>query len=444
MASVGRSMKIALWGYGDYGKELLTAISQSYSELYQVTAVFDRAYGNKPGAYADGIPVESPDLLRERFREGLFSAVLLGTLGPQICVEMTSQLELWGIPTVRLAGCADLVAAHDLSCCVNAGFQVQDRGYRLEKCRALYCFVDRHGTQEIPVFYDGCGRVVRDMWDDSDLAIDPGILNFTMRVDIEPETAVALEGTYCAVARFWGRNYWHFTFQHLDQIAVMERAGYEGLYVLPDVPFAHELVALSGLSSHRVFWTSEMQDGVAYRFETVLFVHQDGFKYRGDICAVPLMRIATQIEERAVNGMDVGSYPKRLFVKRIGTRRLLGAQALLDKYGFTTMVPEKLTVQEQIRYFHAADIVLTPHGANSTNSIYMRPSSVFIEAISRSWGFPMCIEALLEKGVHYLSVMGGNGPLDPDANPYADYRINCAVLEMSIRDAISLSEVRRR
>ena len=443
MANSSQGTKIALWGYGEYGKELYRAIGQAYSDSYEVTAIFDRASGEEPGASVNGIAVESPEALRERFREGLFAAVLLGTLSPHVSNGMTSQLKSWGIPIVRLGGNADLVTAESLDGYRGTDLQVLDRGYRLEECQALYCFVDRHGTQELPVFYDGCGHVVRDMWDDSDLAIDPGMLNFPMRVDIEPKAAVVLEGTYCAVARFWGRNYWHFTFQHLDQIAVMELAGYTGRYMLPDVSFAHELVELAGLSSDRIFWTSEMQDGEVYRFETVLFLHQDDFRYRGGISAVPLMRAAVQIEERATSGMAVDTYPKRLYVKRIGTRKLVGAQTLLDKYGFTTIVPEELTVQDQIRYFHAADIVLTPHGANSTNSIYMQPGSVFIEAFSRSWGFPACVEALLKKGVHYLSVMAGYSPLEADTNPDADYYVDHSVLEMAIRNAISLSEARR-
>ena len=443
MANSGQSTKIALWGYGEYGKELYCIIKQAYGDSYQVTAIFDRAYGKESTFFVNGIPVESPDVLRERFQEGLFSAVLLGTLGHHICNGMTSQLKSWGIPIVRLGGNADLVAAESFDSYRGASLQVLDRGYRLEECRTLYCFVDRHGTQELPVFYDGRGHVVRDMWDDKDLVIDPGMLNFSVRVDVEPKAAVFLEGTYCAVARFWGRNYWHFAFQHLDQIAVMEHAGYTGLYILPDVSFAHELVELAGLSSDRILWTSEMQDGEVYRFETVLFLHQDDFRYRGDFSAVPLMRAAAQIEERATSGMAVDAYPKRLYVKRIGTRRLMGAQTLLDKYGFATIVPEELTVQDQIRYFHAADIVLTPHGANSTNSIYMQPGSVFIEAFSRSWGFPACVEALLIKGVHYLSVMAGYSPLEADANPDANYCVDHSVLEMAIRNAISLSEARR-
>ena len=437
-------MKIALWGYGEYGKKLFSTISKSYGESYQVTVIFDRAYDGELEATVGGIPAESPNVLHERFQEGLFSAVILGTLSPHVCNEMTSRLESWGIPVVRLASGVNLVTAEDLNGCIDTSFQLRDKGYRLEKCQALYCFVERHGTQELPVFHDGRGHVVRDMWDDSDLSMDPGMFNFTMRVDIEPETAIALAGTYCAVARFWGKNYWHFTFQQLDQIAVMENAGYMGLYVLPDTPFVHELIELSGLSPNRIFWTSEMLDGVAYCFETVLFLHQDDFKYRRGVSAIPLMRMAAQIEERAISGMNDDSYPKRLFVKRIGTRKLKGAQALLDKYGFTTMVPEELTLQEQMRFFHAADVVLTPHGANVTNGIYMQPGSVLIEAFSRSWGFPMCVEALLEKGVHYLSVMAGYGPSGLDANPNADYYVDYSVLDMAIRNAISLSEARRR
>ena len=433
-------MRIALWGFGDYGKALYATVNQSYRDLYQVVAVFDRAHETMADAPVDGVRVENPDALLGRFQEGAFESVLIGTLGTHVYLEMAEKLKAWGIPVVHLADCAELVAAEDFDSCIEAEIQLDDEGYCLAECLGIDCFVDRHGTQELLVFHDGRGRVVRNMWDDSDLANDPGLLNFAMRVDAEPIARVDLEGAYCAAARFWGKNYWHFTFQHLDQIAVMERAGFTGVYLLPQTPFSRELVELAGISVNRVLWTSDMQEGVAYRFEKVLFVYPDNYSFRGNVSASPLLRVASRIESNAVDGMDIDGYPKKLFVKRVGTRQLEGVQKSLDEHGFVTIVPDNLTVSEQIRFFHAANIVLAPHGANSTNSIYMRPGSVFIETFGRAWGFPMCVEALLAKGVRYLSVVEDLNRSDQNADRNANYRVSNTLLEMAISNAVRLAE----
>ena len=36
--------KIALWGYGYYGHDIEAAVRDSWSEDYEITAVFDRNY----------------------------------------------------------------------------------------------------------------------------------------------------------------------------------------------------------------------------------------------------------------------------------------------------------------------------------------------------------------------------------------------------------------
>lgn len=132
--------------------------------------------------------------------------------------------------------------------------------------------------------------------------------------------------------------------------------------------------------------------------------------------------------------------PKRLFVKRVGTRKLLGADELLERYGFVTVVPEELTVEEQIQHFHAADVVVTPHGANSTNSIYMRPGTAFVETFDRDWGYPWSDDLLLRKGVHYLPVVQArNVPVSSHSSD-GDYRVSSPTLEHALRNAIRLAQ----
>ena len=68
--------------------------------------------------------------------------------------------------------------------------------------------------------------------------------------------------------------------------------------------------------------------------------------------------------------------PGRIFIRRTGTRRLLlpeRSEAMLERCGFRTVVPDGLPAAEQIRLFSRARIVLSPHGANSANSLYMPP-----------------------------------------------------------------------
>ena len=134
-------------------------------------------------------------------------------------------------------------------------------------------------------------------------------------------------------------------------------------------------------------------------------------------------------------------YPERLFVKRIGSRRLDISENLRARHGFEIIIHEKLSAVEQIHHFANADIVMTPHGANSTNSLYMRPGSVFIETFPNSYVNYCCHYTLNIQGVNYLPVVesffDSSGSL---TSRYRDYRIESRLIDMSIRNAEKLLE----
>ena len=54
--------------------------------------------------------------------------------------------------------------------------------------------------------------------------------------------------------------------------------------------------------------------------------------------------------------------------------------------------------------FYNADIVFCVHGANSTNCLYMRKNTVFVEAFSNYWMGLWNLYILVAGKIHYLPV----------------------------------------
>lgn len=52
---------------------------------------------------------------------------------------------------------------------------------------------------------------------------------------------------------------------------------------------------------------------------------------------------------------------------------------LLEKYGFESVLPEKLSLTEQAQLFASADVVVASHGAGLTNSVFCKPGTTIVE-----------------------------------------------------------------
>ena len=137
------------------------------------------------------------------------------------------------------------------------------------------------------------------------------------------------------------------------------------------------------------------------------------------------------------------SLPKKLYVKRIGKRKLLGADKLLAEYGFATMIPEDYSVLEQMTLFYNADIVFCVHGANSTNCLYMRKGTVFVEAFSSYWMNRCNIYALSAEGVHYLPVSTLETVRENKDGVFRDFTFPEILLRMTIQNAFIIHQAQR-
>jgi capsular polysaccharide biosynthesis protein len=248
---------------------------------------------------------------------------------------------------------------------------------------------------------------------------------------------ILFEGQYCILTKKHSGNYWHFTYSCLDIIWLLEQAGFEGKYVIPNKKFCSEILQLIGVSPERIVTLRNFEHNKIYVFEEVFYVTigKGQEKY-----GTPVLLEAAEFIKNKLP-LD-SSLPKRIYVKRIGKRKLLGADNLLAEYGFTTMVPEHYSVREQMALFYNADIVFCVHGANSTNCLYMRKNTVFIEAFSSYWINRCNLYTVASAEVHYLPVSTLETVWTNEDGISRDFTIPEVLLRMTIHNAILINEAK--
>ncbi len=169
------------------------------------------------------------------------------------------------------------------------------------------------------------------------------------------------------------QNLWHWVAESLPKLLALEQTGYNGPYILPqDSRVAEETLDLIGIAPER-----RLRAGGVYRVRRLLVPPRlSGFTLADNM---PLTAFLRQSLLDAVGGLPGG---KRCYVRRVGTRVIANEEDLLPvlaDFGFETMVPEELSLKEQLRYMTNADCSLMPHGANATLTLLQKPGSVFIE-----------------------------------------------------------------
>jgi len=92
-------------------------------------------------------------------------------------------------------------------------------------------------------------------------------------------------------------------------------------------------------------------------------------------------------------------------------------------------------VKEQMTLFYNADIVFSVHGANSTNCLYMRKNTVFIEAFSNYWKDRWNLYTLSAGKIHYLPISSLENVSGCENGRSRDFKISETLLRISIENA---------
>lgn len=427
-------MKIALWGFGRYGRRMYESLTRFCPKDVVIVRVYDIDYEalNKKSGNAS-LTIYNPVELLQDYNNGLFEKVLVCMYYDDVNTEPKQFLKNHFIPEFHLGGRDDFYSASFFEQ-GKRPFDIVQEGYGFYVLKNIYGAVPNYSFGELLYLFDQEGRVIKDYWNHVDLnSEDSFIYDYPFIFKNSKAGKIFCKGQYCFLTKkYSGNNYWHFTYDNIDILWLLEQSGFQGKYVIPEGDFCREILRLLDITPDRIVIASAFEHNKIYVFEEVFCVSNVNGRQWEDGASL-LVQAAEYIKKKLP--VDP-SLPKRIYVKRISRRKLLEADKLLAEYGFTTMIPENYTVQEQMTMFFNADIVFCVHGANSTNSLYMRERTVFIEAFSNYWIQRFNVYTAAAGKIHYMPITPMEMTTkDVDRISY-DFKIPEVILRMSIENAL--------
>ena len=168
-------------------------------------------------------------------------------------------------------------------------------------------------------------------------------------------------------------NLWHWLFESVPKICLMESAGYKGQYIVnASSKVVLEGLELMGVGPERIVHCAEPH--LIKRAVIPHVIHWSGIHKHE--------RLLSTIRERLLEAAGPLKGEKRCFIRRIGTRRLLNEAELLEAlrvYDIEVLVPEEHSLRDQIAFMSNAALTLSPHGANSALAFFQKRKSVLME-----------------------------------------------------------------
>ena len=425
-------VRIALWGYGQFGKRTAESMKRYWGGAFAVTKIYDQEKRERDPWW--GIEVSDPGDISGDYHAGAFEKVMVCINAYDARDLVKKSLDGIGIQWFFPGNKEDIVPAAQLEQYEEDQLSVREEGYSLFCLKNMRGAKSDHDVWGLIHLFDEEGRIPEESvrrflsWEPDRTLMIPFRLKHAI-----PER-VKLEGAYCALADLYTGNYWHFTFQCADRVAMLEDAGYQGKYIIAGTGSNLALMHMLGVGDDRIIKAADLENHKVYEFEKLVLLsfarNNNGYSPEA------LARVVKKVKNQLVRREDA---PKKLYVKRVGMRKLIRGDEIAEKLGFEIFVPEEHSVKEQMEAFYNADIVLTPHGANSTNCIYMREGSVFAEVFSSAWENIINRRMCETLGVHYLSETGE--PVPQFRNQYgvvADYTVSEEKLNSLVKNAEEL------
>jgi capsular polysaccharide biosynthesis protein len=180
------------------------------------------------------------------------------------------------------------------------------------------------------------------------------------------------------------RNYYHFLFDALPRYGIFKEA-------LPDASIDAVLVPHGTRYQRQLLEMLDLgvpllqpEDDAAWRADRLLVPSTPNHELAAPEWIVRWLRDTFRPTEEA-------PAPRRVYITRgdkPNTRRYTPEPALwpeLERRGFERIDPGSFSVQEQIDLFHAAEIVVAPHGAGLTNLVFCRPGAKVVEMFAADY-----------------------------------------------------------
>ena len=428
---------IILWGCGKQGKIMFNWI-RSYWREYWIVGVADNNYRqlnsekNAASHYWKAIGnVLSVEKVKRMYDEQLIDGVLVAVFHTNPAYkEIVTQLHNWGIPLIEWSNNKLVSDDKSVKYTVNYG--------NSQLCLLENFYIRSDSDSELTLIYNEQGKIPSEFYlYQETMQGDYGSFSFAFAPLSTDYTGVLDEA--CVLTTYYTRtNYWHFNFEVVRYIIALENMGFAGKYMIYRSEMAEEMMHLLGLEN-KVLWIDESNDKEIWKVGKLFYIKGELKKIQcGDDA---LLHISAAIQERNQEMFETVQTPSYIYWKRIGRRKLIeddDFQCFLEKYHFSTVIPDNLTIKEQITYFKNAKVILMPHGAGSTNMIYMQNGTDFIELFGADYINPCCLSVAQKKHIRYHMCVETAAAADKDdlSADVGDYHIDTLLLELIMQQIV--------
>lgn len=229
-------------------------------------------------------------------------------------------------------------------------------------------------------------------------------------------TALSLLGS---AARFYG----HWLLDYLVRLRAFElhpQAASAHVLVEDDMPTSH-FEALQLLLGPSVP-LRRIASGHGVQVDRLLFCGPDVFFPHGTrVCAPTIASVAPSSAEglaylrtrmlAALSGTLAHRGGRLVVRRRSTTRRVQNEDALIDMlirdWGFEVLDPQTLGFADQVRRFHAAEVVVGAQGSAMSNCVFCAPGTLVVSLCSTlAANFPSWAHALEQLGMRHCFVVG--------------------------------------
>lgn len=199
-------------------------------------------------------------------------------------------------------------------------------------------------------------------------------------------------------------NFWHWITEQLPRLYYAQKAGFNGVYIVSKAgSFVMETLELLGVSKDRI----KVASGIPrYRVRKLLVPPKcEASSFLKDY---DLYRFLDEKIAAPFRGQEPS---KKLFIVRRNSRIVRNEEALqnlVQRYGFTTVCFDGLTLKDQLRLTVNAESIIGPHGAAFTHTLFMPNKSLVVELFSPNYVNPILSPINMLKRHRYYMVTSPN------------------------------------
>ena len=239
-----------------------------------------------------------------------------------------------------------------------------------------------------------------------------------------------------SVNSYSSNNYFHLLIDSLGHMHWRDKVPAAAKAKVIVSGYAEQAERIQGFMGSAIHKAGITQDQL-YPFDGTLLFCRDVIFPRRDTGANP-QKVDWLRQKFGLAGRSRGD--ARLYVARGAAprRRVTNefeVEKLLATYGFQSINPGVMTVDEQVELFASASIVVGPHGAGLTNAIFMAPGGAVVELTHTKRVVWTYHEVACAAGHAYACIVGEFSG-DTDEPLFGDLEVDLEALEIAIREAI--------